>query len=125
MPKERITLSIIQDLFPANSANGSIHNYNFNVNSSDSVIRVSLSWLKYATISGNHTVNTPSLGTLADLDLKVYDKNGNLVKSSVSSKNNTETVKITNPSTSLNPYKIEIKQYSNSDSTVYYTVSWY
>lgn len=43
---------------------------------------------------------------------------------STSAGNNTEIVKFT-PDVSLSPYTIEVKQFSNSDRTVYYTVSWY
>lgn len=118
------TAKYVKSSFEANSSNGATRNYTFNVSASDTVTRVSLNWLKYSTISGTHTSGTPTLGTLADLDLKVYDKNGNLVKSSTSLFNNTEIVKFT-PSTSLNPYKIEVKQVHNSDRKVYYTVSWY
>ena len=114
----------ISSNFAANTSAGTTRNYSFSVSSSDTVIRVSLSWLKYSTLSGTHTSSTPTLGTLADLDLKVYDKNGNFVKSATSAKNNTEIVKFT-PNVSLSPYKIEVKQYSSSDKTVYYTVSWY
>lgn len=114
----------ISSNFSANTSAGTTRNYSFSVSSSDTVIRVSLSWLKYSTLSGTHTSSTPTLGTLADLDLRVYDKNGNLVKSATSVKNNTEIVKFT-PNVSLSPYKIEVKQYSSSDRTVYYTVSWY
>lgn len=114
----------ISSNFAANTSAGTTRNYSFNVSSSDTVIRVSLSWLKYSTLSGTHASATPTLGTLADLDLRVYDKNGNLVKAATTTKNNTEIVKFT-PNVSLSPYKIEVKQYSSSDRTVYYTVSWY
>jgi hypothetical protein len=110
--------------FAANTSNGTTHNYSFYAFPTDTKIRVSLTWLKYSTLSGTHSSATPTLGTLADLDLRVYDKNGNLVKSAISSQNNTEIVEFT-PNTALNPYRIEVEQYSNSDRTVYYAVSWY
>ena len=110
--------------YNANTSNGTTHNYSFNVSSSDTVTRVSLNWLRYSTLSGTHTSATPTLGTLADLDLRVYDKNGALVKSAITSNNNTEIVEFT-PNTALSPYKIEVKQYNGSDRIVYYTVSWY
>lgn len=114
----------VKSTFAANTSNGTTHNYSFNVSSSDTVTRVSLNWLRYSTLSGTHTSATPTLGTLADLDLRVYDKNGALVKSAITSNNNTEIVEFT-PNTALSPYKIEVKQYNGSDRIVYYTVSWY
>ncbi|GHU55835.1 hypothetical protein FACS1894132_12520 [Clostridia bacterium] len=110
--------------FAANTTAGTTRNYTFNTTSADTVIRVSLSWLKYSTLSGTHSSATPTVGTLADLDLHVYDKNNDPVGTGNSVYNNTEIVQFT-PSASLSPYRIEVKQYANSDRTVYYTVSWY
>lgn len=114
----------VRTTFAANTSNGTTHNYSFYAFPTDTKIRVSLTWLKYSTVSGTHSSATPILGTLADLDLRVYDKNGNLVESAQSSQNNTEIVEFT-PNTALNPYTIKVEQYSNSDYTVYYAVSWY
>ncbi|MDR0984355.1 MAG: S8 family serine peptidase [Ruminococcus sp.] len=110
--------------FLANTAAGTVRNYPLTVSSSDTVIRVSLNWLKYSTLSGTHASSTPTLGTLPDLDLTVYDKNNNVVEVAQSMHNNTEIVKFT-PSTSLSPYRIEVKQFGTSDRTVYYAVSWF
>ncbi len=109
--------------FAANSANGSTVNYYFNVSSSDDQIRVSLTWDKHSYITGSHTTGTPTLGRLADLDLYVYDPNGNLIEYATSGSNNLEIVDF--EPTMVGQYRIMVKQYSNSDKVVYYGVAWW
>lgn len=114
----------VHSTFGANSGNNITHTYTLNVNPNDGVVRVSLNWLKYSDISGTHSSSAPTLGTLADLDLKIYDKNDNFVKASASTYNNTEILKFT-PNVSLAPYKIKVTQFSDSDRAVLYSVAWY
>lgn len=109
--------------FAANSLNGSEKTYYFNVSSSDTRIRVSLSWLKFNSITGAHTGNVTTNGSLADLDLYVYDSNGNIVESALSSTNNVEIVQFT-PSVT-GQYMIKVRQYSNSDQKVYFGLAWW
>ncbi len=109
--------------FAANSGNGAEKTYTFNVSSTDETIRVSLSWLKYSTVSGTHTSATPSNYALADLDLYVYDSNGNPVGTSNTTYNNTEIIHFI-PTTS-GTYTIKVKQYNQSPRTVFFGLAWY
>lgn len=58
--------------------------------SSSSMTRIAIFWIKRNTI--DHTTNSVTEADFADLDLYVYDPNGNLVGSSITTKSNFEIV---------------------------------
>lgn len=109
--------------FSANSTAGSTKNYTFNVSSSDSKIRVSLTWLKYSELTGAHSGTTITGYMLADLNLYVYDPDGNLVASSTETSCNTEIVDFKPNKTGT--YKIVVKQQSDVNRTVYFGLAWW
>lgn len=109
--------------FAANSAAGSEKTYSFTVSSSDSVIRISLAWLKFNSAASTHTNNVSVEGTLADLDLYVYDPSGNQVASASSVYNNLEVARFVPQKTGT--YKIKVKQYKNSNRPVYFGLAWW
>lgn len=111
--------------FAANSAYGSTKSYTVNVSSSDTKIRISLSWLKYIVCSGEHYSASPSDHTLADLDLYVYSPNGTLVKSSTKVGWNTEIVDFDPQPYGTGAYTMVVKQQSSSDRTVYFGLAWW
>ena len=114
----------ISSSFAANTAESTSKTYTFTVTSSDEKIRISLAWLKYATISGTHANTTnPTNVALADLDLYVYDPNGSLVGSSVSLYNNVEIIQINNPVAGT--YTIEVDHHAGSPNTVYFGLAWW
>ncbi len=110
--------------FSSTAADGTCHYYTFNVTSSDSKIRVSLAWLKYASIAGsNHENSLLTEYNPADLDLRVYNSAGTVQYVSNDAVGNVEIVEMT----SLSPgtYTIEVKMYENFRGKVYYTVAWW
>ncbi|MBO5909035.1 MAG: S8 family serine peptidase, partial [Clostridia bacterium] len=109
--------------FGANSGNGAEKSYTFNVSSSDSKIRVSLSWLKYIVLAGTHTTANANNHPLADLDLLVYAPNGTLVEYAVSVYNNTEIVEFEPANTGT--YRIVVRQTRQSERAVYFGLAWW
>jgi len=94
-----------------------------NINADGQPVRVSLSWLKNNTI----TV-TPYPGAnvtereLSDLDMEIYDPDGNLVCYSMSANNNMEIVEFT-PTVSGN-YMIRVDAYTLINSTEQISLAW-
>ena len=110
--------------FAANEAAGSTRTYTFEVFPSDKKIRISLSWLKYAVVSGTHVDNPPNHNApLADLDLYVYDPDGEPRGHSARYHNNTEIIEI--PEVEPGIYTIVIEQYVPSDCAVYFGLAWW
>lgn len=110
--------------FEANETSGATKTYTFEVFPSDETIRISLSWLKYAYISENHVDDDPNYNaTLADLDLYVYDPDGEPRGTSAQYHNNTEIIEI--PEVEPGIYTIVIEQYVPSDRAVYFAVAWW
>lgn len=94
-----------------------------NVTSSDTLMRISLSFLKYNKMSTtNHTI-LPVDKVLPSLDLKIYSPTGKLVASS----NTTNNVDIAEfVPTEYGTYTITVVNTSpNSDTgTIYFGLSW-
>lgn len=113
----------VSSSFAANAADGSTKRYSFTVPSSNKKVRISLAWLKYATISsGNHSTSGVSLYDLTDLDIYVYDSNNEEVAFSYSSANNLEIVQLNNPPAGT--YTIEVKIHESSAKTTYFGLAW-
>lgn len=97
--------------------------FNMNVTSSDTLMRVSLSFLKYNKMSTtNHNI-LPVDNVLPSLDLKIYSPTGKLVASS-NTKNNVEIAEFV--PTEYGTYKITVVNTSpNSNTgTIYFGLSW-
>jgi subtilisin family serine protease len=119
--------------FNANSSNGAIQNFYVSTTASDTEIRVSLTWLKYNKfLTTDHDAggllttditNNLLQGRLADLDVEIFDPNGNLVEGSYSGYNNFEMVQF--DPTITGQYRIQVKQFSNSDQKVYFGLAWW
>ncbi|MGM9680077.1 MAG: S8 family serine peptidase [Eubacteriales bacterium] len=82
--------------------------------------RISLSFLRPAT--GSIYSGNLAICSLPDLDLKLYDPNGNLVAYSVTAKNNIEILEYT-PTVS-GVYTIEVETFTASSGDVCYSVAW-
>lgn len=108
--------------FAANTAQGTSRYYNLNVTTTGLKKRVSLTWLKYSSVSGTHETATPTTEELPNLTLRVYDPNGTLVKISGSMTNNTELIEFT-PQHQGN-YQIVVTT-TATQRTTYYALSWY
>ena len=91
--------------------------------SSASSARVSLVWLKRNKITGSHSGGTPSNPSISDLDLYVYDPNGNLVGSSTTTRGNVEIVQFS-PSTS-GYYTIKVTRASGTTTEDAFAVAWW
>ena len=109
--------------FSATAENETSHYYTITTTSSDTRVRISLAWLKYAYISGSdHANSQPPSTTLSDLDLYIY-RGDELVYSSYNEKGNVEIVEINNPYPGT--YRIEVFLYNNGGSKTYYTLAWW
>ncbi|HOV69122.1 MAG TPA: S8 family serine peptidase, partial [Clostridia bacterium] len=95
----------------------------FTVTSSDSLIRVSLVWLKRINISSPHPTGTVTERPLSDLDLRVYDPNGSCVKLSVTGNSNVELVEFVPQMTGT--YKIIVNGYSLKNDFEYIGIAWF
>ncbi len=113
----------ISSSFAANTPKPTSHYYNFNVTTKGSKERVSLTWLKYSYLTGTHTNPTQYEGNLTNLNLTIYDPNGNFVVYSADTYNNTEIVEFT--SNMIGTYQIVVTAASTSNRTTYYAVAWY
>lgn len=113
----------VSSSFAANAADGSTKRYSFTVPSSNKKVRISLAWLKYATISsGDHSTSGVSLYDLTDLDLYVYNSSNEEVAFSYSAANNVEIVQLDNPPAGT--YTIEIKIHESSAKSTYFGLAW-
>ena len=120
--------------FAADSGNGAQVVYTFNVTDTTKLIRVSLSWLKcsvYGTIIEEltgHSTNILTTGTLANLNLYIFDSEGRVVYNNeeVLSNNvgiNTEIVEFKAARTGT--HRIYVRQTTQSNKRVYYGVAWW
>lgn len=123
--------------FAANSGDGTQVMYTFNVTNTEKIVRVSLSWLKNSVFpdgvshkpqQGTSYEPTPDIGSLANLNLYIYDSEGQVVYNGkeVKSKKigiNTEIVEFR--PTRTGTHRIYIRQSSDSNKRVYYGVAWW
>lgn len=116
--------------FAANSGNGTQVMYTFNVTDTTKLIRVSLSWLKYSVFAedGDHPSGDPTTGTLANLNLYIFDSEGRVIYygEEVLSNNvgiNTEIVEFKAARTGT--HRIYVRQTKQSNTRVYYGVAWW
>ena len=120
--------------FAANTEDGTQVMYTFNVTNTNRNVRVSLSWLKcsvYGTIIEGltgHNTDILTTGTLANLNLYIYDSEGIVVYNSkeVKSKKtgiNTEIVEFKPNRTGT--HRIYVRQTTHSDKRVYYGLAWW
>ncbi len=109
--------------FSATAENETSHYYTITTTSSDTRVRISLAWLKYAyNIGTNHTNSSTTTNDASDLDLYIY--RGDVpVYSSYNEKGNVEIVEINNPYPGT--YRIEVFLYNNGGSKTYYTLAWW
>ena len=94
-------------------------------------VRVSLSWLKCSVFpagedhdpeEGTSDEPTPDTGSLANLNLYVYDSAGEIVRAN-DVNNNTEIVEF--KPTRTGTHRIYIRQSTDSDMQVNYGVAWW
>lgn len=85
--------------------------------------RVSLAWLKRNSVSSPHSTGTITEKPLSDLDLEVYDPNGNLVGRSISGVNNVELVQFVPQMTGT--YKIKVIGYSLKNDYEFIGLAWF
>ncbi len=109
--------------FAANSGMGATKTYTFNVTSSDSIIRISLTWLKYSVLSGTHSSASATDYPIADLDIYVYGPDGEYLGCSNLANGNTEI--FTFDVVKTGTYKIEVYQFLPSTKTVYFGLAWW
>ena len=97
----------------------------FTASSSDNQARVALCWLKQCVINtGSHTdINNTVERTLSDLDLEVFDPNGNRVGYSMSYYNNVEIVEF-NPAVT-GTYTIKVKKNSGTTAKDFIYLAWW
>ncbi len=113
------------------SAPGDKATYTFTASSSDSVIRISLAWLYNVLYSSpyNHETTSPDITrTLADLDLIVYDPNGNLLTACNSineSTNNLVVLQFDPAEHGYGTYTVVIKQKNTTNASTYYGLVWW
>lgn len=108
--------------FAANTPQATYHYYDLNVTANVKT-RVSLTWLKYIKLSGEHsTITNPTDTTLANLSLSIWDPNGNFVVLSAEANNNTEIVEFTPSMTGT--YKIAVTTANTSNQKTYYALAW-
>ncbi len=112
----------VSSSFAANTAVGTSRYYNFNITTTGAKKRVSLTWLKYNWLSGEHTDPTQTEGALPNLTLRVYNPNGILVKIAGSMTNNTEIIEFV--PTLPGDYQIVVST-TATERTTYYALSWY
>ncbi len=95
-----------------------------NVTSSDTLMRVSLAYLKYNSItSSSHTSNPSVQYTMPNLNLYIYDPNGNLVSSSTTT-NNVEIAEFVPKTYGTYSIKVEKTSSPSTSATTYFGLSW-
>lgn len=118
------TSRYISNSFEANATQGTSHFYEINAPTTKKR-RISLSWLKYSYFTGTHTAVTPIEGTLNNLDITIYDSEGNALASSITinSTNNTKIIEFSPPE--MGTYTMKVSVTGSSNKTTYYSVAWY
>jgi serine protease AprX len=95
-----------------------------NVSTTSRPVRVSLTWMKQYTLSAaSYPDATVTERLLSDLDLEVYDPNGNMVGSSISAANNVELVEF-NP-TVTGTYQLRVVGYAIQNDSEWISLAWY
>lgn len=111
----------INRAFAANTSN-LYKTYTFTVLESDTINRVSLTWLKYAyEIEGAE--GSSSAAALANLDIEVYDPNNQCVASAWTLPGNVEVVDF--EPMIAGTYTIRVYLTGSSENTVYFGLSWW
>lgn len=110
--------------FAANTEDGTQVMYTFNVTNTNRNVRVSLSWLKCSVFAEgeDHTSENLTTGTLANLNLYVYDSAGEIVCANDVGIN-TEIVEF--KPTRTGTHRIYVKQTTHSNKRVYYGLAWW
>lgn len=118
------TSRYIQNSFEANATQGTSHFYEINAPTTKKR-RISLSWLKYSYFTGAHTGATPIEGTLNNLDITIYDSEGNalLSSSTINTTNNTKIIEFSPPE--IGTYTMKVSVTGSSNKITYYSVAWY
>lgn len=116
--------------FAANSGNGIQVKYTFEVTNVNRNVRVSLSWLKCSVFAEgeDHESGDLTTGTLADLNLYIYDSEGKVVyqsKDVESNKKGVNTEIVEFKPTRTGTHRIYVRQTTQSNKRVYYGVAWW
>ena len=116
--------------FAANSGNGIQVKYTFEVTNVNRNVRVSLSWLKCSVFAEgeDHGSENLTTGSLADLNLYIYDSEGKVVyqsKDVESNKKGVNTEIVEFKPTRTGTHRIYVRQSTQSNKRVYYGVAWW
>lgn len=105
------------------SSSASYNNHTFAVSTSDTRVRLALTFIAKSTPinSGNHLGGVTTTG-IADLDIQVFDPYGVQVDYSNSSWDNVEIVDFT--PTVAGTYTLRVTRYSSPDATTYYAYAF-
>lgn len=109
--------------FSANCNSNSYQTFQFTVSSSDTMKRIALSWLVNSKITGTHTSNTPSVGTMPNLDIEIYNPSGTKVGWCYNLVNNLDVIQLNNPVAGT--YTAKVICVTPSDKKTYFSVAWY
>ena len=85
--------------------------------------RIALAWLLNSKISGDHILNSPTLGSVPDLDIEIYNPNGIKVGECHNPYNNLDVIQLNSPIPGTYTAKVICKV--PSDKKTYFSVSWY
>lgn len=114
----------VNQYFSAGASVGTMKESTFTVSGTDSVMRVALTWLKSSKINGSSHVNTePSLDNYVNMELRVYDPNGNLVGSSIVNYGNVQIVQFS--PTMTGTYTVKVKLNHSPMDKTYFSVAWW
>ena len=116
--------------FAANSGDGTQVKYTFEVTNTNRNVRVALSWLKCSVFAEgeDHESGDLTAGTLADLNLYIYDSEGKVVyqsKDVESNKRYVNTEIVEFKPTRTGTHRIYVRQSTQSNKRVYYGVAWW
>ena len=116
--------------FAANSGDGTQVKYTFEVTNTNRNVRVALSWLKCSVFAEgeDHESGDLTTGTLADLNLYIYDSEGKVVyqsKDVESNKRYVNTEIVEFKPTRTGTHRIYVRQSTQSNKRVYYGVAWW
>ena len=110
--------------FAVGSSVDTVKTFYFDSSNSDTIKRVSLTWLKYNKISNSpHYSNTPAEGAYVDMDLIVKDSNGVPMGQSNITYGNVEVVQFT-PSPG-ETYTVEVSIKNSPAQKAYFSVAWW
>lgn len=124
MYSTRRGLFTVNQNFAAGTSAGTTKTYTFTVSSSDDLMRVALTWLKYEKYSSSdHISGTLTSGNYVNLDLKVTAPSGKNVYSSTVDYGNVEIVQF-EPKES-GTYTITITIKNSPTQKTYFSVAWW